>query len=261
MISINSSFLRFLNILTYALMIIVNGLAGGTTIIGGKTTAQISDANPTLITPAGYTFSIWGVIYILLGVFVLYQALPTQQSREYVDRIGYLFSISNSLNVLWIFLWQFEHLALSVIVIFLLLATLIMIYLRLEIGKSRAPLRERIAFHVPFSVYLGWITIASIANVAIALVSAGWSGFGIGPEIWAVTALVAALLIALMVVMARRDLAYGLVVIWALIGIAVNHGANQAIVALTMISVTILAIISTIVTLLKVRHTNKVASF
>ncbi|MEM4497448.1 MAG: tryptophan-rich sensory protein [Nitrososphaerota archaeon] len=109
MISINSSFLRFLNILTYALMIIVNGLAGGTTIIGGKTTAQISDANPTLITPAGYTFSIWGVIYILLGVFVLYQALPTQQSREYVDRIGYLFSISNSLNVLWIFLWQFEH--------------------------------------------------------------------------------------------------------------------------------------------------------
>jgi benzodiazapine receptor len=161
--------LKWLNAVAFVAVVFVNSLAGSTTLIGGKTTAQISDANPTLITPAGYVFSIWGVIYVLLGVFVVFQALPSEKGREFREKVGWLFILSSILNIVWLFLWQFEYLVLSVIVMFLLLAALILIYLRLEIGKSKVQLREKIAFHLPFSVYLGWITIASIANVAATL--------------------------------------------------------------------------------------------
>ncbi|MEM2889528.1 MAG: tryptophan-rich sensory protein [Candidatus Bathyarchaeia archaeon] len=137
-----SSLLKWLNIVAFAVMVVVNGLAGSTTIIGGKNTAQISDANPTLVTPAGYVFSIWGIIYILLGIFVFYQALPNQQAKEFGAKVGYLFIASSILNIVWLFLWQFEYLVFSVFVMFLLLATLIAIYLRLQVGKSTVSLRN-----------------------------------------------------------------------------------------------------------------------
>ena len=177
-------------------------------------------------------FAIWGIIYVLLGVFVIFQALPSQKGKEYTKKIGWLFVLSCIINIAWLFLWQFRFLSLSVVLMFLLLATLIMIYLRLGIGKSPATLRERLATQMPFSVYLGWITIASIANVSAALVSVNWNGFGIGPSIWASLIIIVALLIALLVVATRKDIAYGLVIVWALIGIAVKQSGNQNIVML-----------------------------
>lgn len=238
----NSTLLKWTNIIAFALTVLVNGLAGSTTILGGKLTAEISDANPTLITPAGYVFSIWGVIYILLGTFVVFQALPSQKEKNYHERIGWLFVFSSLLNIAWLFLWQFEYLDLSVILMFLLLAALIAIYLRLNIGKSTVPLRERLAVHVPFSVYLGWITIASIANVTVTLVSVEWDGFGISQETWAFLIVIIALLITLLVVATRKDLAYGLVVVWALLGIAVKQSGDQNIVTTTEISAVVIVI-------------------
>jgi benzodiazapine receptor len=234
--------LKWLNAVAFVAVVFVNSLAGSTTLIGGKTTAQISDANPTLITPAGYVFSIWGVIYVLLGVFVVFQALPSEKGREFREKVGWLFILSSILNIVWLFLWQFEYLVLSVIVMFLLLAALILIYLRLEIGKSKVQLREKIAFHLPSSVYLGWITIASIANVAATLVSVNWDGFGISPETWAIIIAMTALLIAILVVLTRKDVAYGLVVIWAFLGTAVKQSSNQNIVITTEVGAIILAI-------------------
>jgi hypothetical protein len=242
MVAISSALLRWLNLAAFVAVVLVNGLAGSTTLIGGKTTAQVSDANPTLITPAGYVFSIWAVIYALLGVFVVFQALPSERGRDFRGKVGWLFIISSVLNVFWLFLWQFEHLIFSVIVMFLLLATLTLIYLRLEIGKSKVQLREKIAFHLPFSVYLGWITIASIANVAVALVSVEWDGFGINSETWAIIITITALLIAILVVLTRKDIAYGLVVIWALLGIAAKQSTNQNILITTEVCAIILAI-------------------
>jgi benzodiazapine receptor len=242
MAATNSALPKWLNILTFLFTVLVNGLAGSTTILGGKNTAQISDANPALITPAGYVFSIWGAIYILLGVFVVFQALPSEKEKDYQKRIGWLFVLSSLLNIAWLFLWQFEYLSLSVVLMFLLLATLISIYLRLNIGKSTAPLREKLAVHLPFSVYLGWITIASIANVAVTLVSVNWDGFGISPETWAALIIIIALLITLLVIATRKDVAYGLVIIWALVGIAVKQSENQNIVMITEISAIIVAI-------------------
>ena len=244
----SSNFLRYANIIFFGLTVVVNSLAGGTTLIGGQVTAAVSDANPTLITPAGYVFSIWGVIYMLLGVFVVYQALPSQQGKEYQSKIGWLFVLSSLINIGWLFLWQFEYLSLSVVLMFLLLATLISIYVRLRIGKSAVSLRERLAVQLPFSVYLGWITIASIANVAATLVSIGWDGFGISPETWAILVVAVALIITILMLFRRKDVAYSLVIIWALVGIGVKQSGNQTIVMLAEISAAIVAIalISTI---------------
>jgi len=238
----NSALLKWGNIVAFVLTVLVNGLAGSTTILGGKNTAQISDAYPTLITPAGYVFAIWGIIYVLLGVFVVFQALPSEKGKDYQKRIGWLFVLSSLLNIAWLFLWQFEYLGLSVVLMFLLLASLIAIYLRLNIGKSAVSLREKLAVQTPFSVYLGWITIASIANVAVTLVSVNWDGFGISQETWAILIIAVALLITLLVVATRRDVAYGLVIIWALVGIAVNQSGSQNIVMIAEISAGIVAL-------------------
>ncbi len=225
--------LNLSNIVAFVLMVMVNGLAGSTTLIGGQTTADVSDANPTLITPAGYVFAIWGVIYLLLAVFVIYQMLPSQQTKAFQEKIGWLFVLSSILNIVWLFTWQYEQLLLSVLIMFLLLGTLIAIYLRLDVGRAKVGMAERLAVHVPFSTYLGWITIASIANVASTLVSIDWDGFGIAPETWAIIIILIALAIAVLVAVTRRDIAYGLVIIWAFIGIAAEQSADQTIVTLT----------------------------
>ncbi len=241
--SSSSDLLRWSNIVAFVLVIIVNGVAGSTTAIGGRNTADVSNMNPTLITPAGYTFAIWGVIYVLLGIFVIYQALPRTRSRTFQQKVGWLFVLSSILNILWIFAWQNEFLPLSVLLIFLLLTFLILIYLRLDIGRSNVSRNERLAVHLPFSVYLGWITIASIADVAATLVSVNWNGFGISPEAWAVLAILVALLIACLVAYVRKDVAYELVIVWAFLGIAVDQGAHQVVQALLLASIVVVAIV------------------
>ncbi len=252
MLSSSAKTLKPANIIFYVLTIVINSLAGGTTLIGGRLTATVSDSNPTLITPAGYVFSIWGIIYILLGAFVVYQALPSRSNRGFTEKIGWLFVLSSIINIAWIFVWQFEYLIISVVLIFLLLASLIAIYVHLGVGKSKVGLDDRLAVHLPFSVYIGWITIASIADVATTLVSLKWNGGGISPETWAVLVVALALVITALMLVTRKDIAYSLVVIWALVGIAVKQSANQTIVLVTEISAVIVAVmlIATIVAII-----------
>ena len=233
--------LKGANIAAFVVTLIVNS-AAGIGLLNGISTGAVSDKYATLITPAGYVFSIWSVIYILLFVFVVYQALPSQNGKMFHQKISVLFLLSSIFNILWIFLWQYEFITLSVPVIFALLASLIAIYLRLNIGRSNVPMRERLCVHLPFSVYLGWITIASIADVAAALVSVNWDGFGISNEAWAILVVIVALIITLLVTFTRRDIAYDLVIIWALVGIAVKQSAYQNIVYTTEISAVIIAI-------------------
>ena len=125
---------------------------------------------------------------------------------------------------------------------FMLLASLIAIYLRLNIGKSKVSLREKLAIHMPFSVYLGWITIASIADVAVTLVSVGWDSFGVNQETWATLIIIIALLITLLVTVTRKDIAYGLVIIWALVGIAMKQSGSQNVVIIAETSAIIVTI-------------------
>jgi len=233
--------LKAANIVAFAVTLIVNVMAT-TALIGGISTAQVSDNYLTLVTPAGYVFSIWSVIYILLLIFVIYQAMPKQKDRPFHREISYFFVLSCILNIIWLFLWQYQQLVVSIFLMLGLLGSLIAIYLRLNIGKSKVPLKERIAVHLPFSVYLGWITVATIANISAALVSLNVGGLGIGATNWAVLVIVVAVLITLIVLATRKDIAYSLVLIWALAGIMVKQAANQTVAMAAEISAIVIAI-------------------
>jgi benzodiazapine receptor len=236
-----TTLLQSLNIVAFILTLVVNGLASAVAL-NGKTTAEVSDLYPTLVTPAGYVFAIWGVIYVLLLIFVIFQALPSQREKPFLRNISGFFVLSSVLNVLWLFLWHYDQIALSVVPMFALLATLIMIYLRLNIGKVAVSLKEKACVHLPFSVYLGWITVASIANVSAALVSVQWDGFGLASDLWSVLVIAVALLITLTVIATRKDVAYGLVLIWALVGITVKQSAYPNVAVAAEVSAVVIAV-------------------
>lgn len=212
------------NVLAYLATVIVNILAN-VLPLNGQTTGQVSDRYPVLFTPAGYVFAVWFVIYVFLGGFAIYQALPGQRQHPDLQRVGYLFALASLANIAWIFTWHYGLLPLSLIAMLVLLGSLIAIYLRLNIGRRQVPVRERWLLQVPFSLYLGWITVATIANVSVLLFSLGWDGFGLDPITWTVIILLIGLAITLAVLASRGDIAFGLVIIWAYAGIYVRQQA------------------------------------
>jgi hypothetical protein len=216
--------LRLLNAAGYVLVLVVNALANALPI-NNKTTGQLSGQYPNLFVPAGLTFSIWGVIYLLLGVFVVYQLLvhPRRGAAPSAGRMGPAFVISCLANAGWIFAWHYERVFLSLAVMLILLLSLIRIYLRLGIGRPGATRKEKIVVHLPFSVYLGWISIATIANATAFLVDIRWNRFGLGEPFWAVLMISAGIVLALLMLSTRRDVFYALVVDWALAGILLKR--------------------------------------
>jgi len=195
--------------------------------INNRTTGELSALYPNLFVPAGLTFSIWGLIYALLSIFVIYQLIPSvrrdAQRTAFIQRIGPLFFISCLANIGWIFAWHYENVSLSLLLMLILLGCLIAIYLRLNIGKTEAIKTEKYLVHLPFSVYLGWITIATIANVTALLVDISWNMFGLGEQFWAVAVIIVGIAVALSVVLTRKDIYYCLVVDWALLGILLKR--------------------------------------
>jgi hypothetical protein len=221
--------LQITNVVGFMAVVAVNILANALPI-NGKTTAELSDSYPNLFVPAGYVFAIWGVIYLLLLAFTVYQASPKRMGAQFLNRIGWFFGLSCATNVVWIFLWHYELLFPSLIAMFALLGSLIMIYLRLDIGRGDPPREERFYVHLPFSVYLGWITVAPIANVVAALVNINWDGFGLGEVTWTVVMITVAVALTLLNIQTRGDVGYTLVIIWALGGIVAKQMAIQPIV-------------------------------
>lgn len=210
------------NILITLLTIIVNGLAV-LLPLNGKTTQELSDALPNFFVPAGLTFSIWGVIYILWIVFAIYQARDLWKKDEipmpFISQITWLYILSGVLNSAWIFLWHYQYVGLSLLIMILLLCCLLALYLRLKIGKIKVSTKEKLCVHVPFSVYLGWISVATIANVTAYLVSIQWDGFGIDQMTWTIIAIALGTLLTYLMLALRKDIAFGLVVLWAFFGI------------------------------------------
>lgn len=221
---------HLLNIVALVAVIIVNTLAN-TLPLNGISTGEISDSYPSLFTPAGYVFSIWGLIYLLLAVFVVYQALPAHRGNPRLERLGYLFVISCALNIGWLFAWHYLQIPLSLLLMLGLLATLILSYERLEIGRSEVSRGERWGVRLAFSIYLGWITVATVANASVVLlelgVRPGWTA-----PFWALVAIVAATLVGLNVLRRRHDAAFVLVLVWAFVGIAVRQWGNDALLVL-----------------------------
>lgn len=217
----NNTVLKILNILGFAGMLAVNA-AASLVPINNLTMAEVSGMYPALFTPAGYVFSIWGLIYLLLLGFVIYQARDLFSSQKlpmpFVERIGPCFFISCLLNAAWIFAWHYLKIGLSLVIMLALLATLIFIYLRLNAKQDTSP---HFWVHLPFRVYLGWIIIATIANVSALLVSVGWQWVGLRPDLWTVAMIVAAVAITSVFIWRYRDWAVAAVAVWGLVGIAV----------------------------------------
>jgi len=245
------------NIAGFIATVVVNFLAVGLPL-NNKTTQQLSDALPNLFVPAGITFSIWSVIYILLGVFAIYQGkdLFKQEKDDlsFLDKISYFFILSSIANVAWIFFWHYELVPISLIMMLILFISLLALYLRLDIGKGDASKQERNFIHLPISVYFGWITTATVANVTALLVSLNWDGFGIAEEIWAVVILIVVALIYVLTVLTRNDIAYGLVGVWSTLGIVLKQITIAPVVGITALIVLIvigLAITKVVVSKLK----------
>jgi hypothetical protein len=210
--------------------VVVNALANALPL-AGKTTGQLSDQYPNLFVPSGLTFLIWGVIYILLTIYVTYGIIQSvkmpAQAAAFSRRIGFLFIITCIANVAWIFSWHYEKLPLSLIFMVILLGTLAAIYIRLKIGRSSAGPAAKYLVHLPMSIYFGWITVATIANVTAVLVAYKWNRFGISEQLWAIIMIGVGTGLALVVLFNRKDLFYALVVDWAVLGILIKRTADK----------------------------------
>lgn len=216
---------QYTNLIVAIATIVFNILANALPL-NGQNTGDISDRFKVFFVPAGYVFSIWGIIYIGWVAFAIYQLLPAQRNNPRLQKIGYLFAVNGVANIAWLFLWHYEYFALTVVVMLIILLTLIAIYLRLQIGKVKVDSRERWCVDIPFSIYLGWITVATIANVTSLLYFVRWNGWGISPEIWTLIMLTVGVVVASAMILTRGDIAYTLVIIWAFVGIAIKHAGT-----------------------------------
>ncbi len=231
---------KIIVILTFLAMVITNSLAN-IIPINGQNTGEVSDSYQNLFAPAAITFSIWGLIYLLLAIYTLYQIFFYKNEKN-LKKVGIVFSISSLANTAWIFSWHYDIIILSMILMLVLLISLIMINLTLKDEVN-------VVVTIPFSVYFGWITVATIANATTLLVSINWNGFGISEEIWSVVVILVGMVIGTVTMLRLKDIAYGLVLVWAYIGILIKHmsasGFNneyKSIVTTTSISIVIFII-------------------
>ena len=216
---------QWANILGVILAITINTLAV-TLPLNGQDTGEISDRFKVFFVPAGYVFSIWGVIYLGWVAFAIYQALPAHRDEPRLERLGFLFALSCLFNAGWLFCWHYNLFGLSVFVMLILLGLLIASYVALDIGRTKVSTFEKWSVDIPFSLYLGWITVATVANVSDYLYFINWNGFGIVPQVWAVIMIVVATLLGLAMTLLRRDSVYALVLVWAFVGIAVKQAGE-----------------------------------
>ena len=206
--------------------LVVNGLAGSTTLLGGVDTAAVSDKYANLFAPAGFTFVIWAAIYLALIVFLLYiwniwKIKKPHLKPQDAESILKHFTVISLLNIAWLFAWQYQFLGLSVLIMAALAVTLLLLHKKTASLKLNR--QEDYAVKMPFSLYAGWITVAAIANVTTWLVSIGWHGGGIPESGWTVIMLVVGAVVGLTTALKRMDWVYLAVFIWAYIGIAYKH--------------------------------------
>ncbi len=232
---------QILVIASVVVTLIVNGLANALPL-NGQNTGQISDRFHVYFVPAGYVFSIWGLIYIGIIAYAIYQALPSQRENPRLRATGWWIILGGIANSAWIFLWHYNQFPLTLVAMLVLLATLIVTYLRLGIGRTTVTAGEKWAVHLPFSIYLGWISVATVANVSDVLDYLKWDRFGISPEIWMSIVLALVLVIAVWMNFSRRDVAYAAVLLWALAGISVKQAAVPAVAIPTWITFSLVAL-------------------
>lgn len=223
--------LAILNAVFFIITIIANGLATSLPL-NGKDPRELSELYPNFFVPAPLTFSIWGIIYLLLFAFIIYQLIEVlridRPSGSFSNRISFWFIISCVANASWIVAWHYLYVGLSVAIMLLLLFALLQIYQRLGVGITEVSRLDTYLVHLPFSVYVGWISVATVANITAALVNFDWGAFGLAPHIWAVLMIVTVTGLGIAMLLRRNDPYYVAVLVWAFAGIAVKQSADEA---------------------------------
>lgn len=230
--------LQVANIIALIATVVVNYLSN-TGIFNNSTMASVSARYQNFFTPSGYAFSIWGVIYLLLAAFVVYQARGISGRREtpaVVEKVGWLFVISCVANSAWVMAWLYDFTGLSVLIMIVLLASLWLIIVRTRMEMDVIPIKKIALTWWPFAIYLGWISVALIANIAAWFTKIGWNGFGLSPVAWTVIMICVAGIVYLGLTWARNLRESAMVGVWALIAVAVaNWGTTPAVVNAALI--------------------------
>ncbi len=238
---------QIITILATLITITINGVAN-VLPLNGLTTGEISDRFDIYFFPAGYAFSIWGLIYLGLIIYTVYQALPAQKDNQALKRIAPAYWLGSLANSLWIFLWHFEVFPLTLIAMLGLLSSLLYIYLQLKNSEGS----QKWLVKLPFSVYLGWITVATVANTSQFLFYFNWGGWGITSAVWAVIMIAVASLLGLLMIWRENDTPYLLVLVWAFIGITVSQAPTAIVTTAAWTAVAVL-VVGVLITLIKHR--------
>ena len=241
-------FLQFANLATLLFTIWVNYYTNTQQV--GVSMKAISDQYLNLFTPAGYAFSIWGVIYVALLAFSVYQLLDVftpKVNNDFVLKIGGWFILANLANAAWVVAFINNHVGLSVLIMAVLFAALLKIVLNLNMERWDAPFVTIAFIWWPVSAYFGWINVAAMANVSAWLTSLGWTGAPFSPTFWAVTMLLIATLIFITMIWKRNMREYATAAVWGIVAIGVKNANSNDIVAYTAYAVAVVIIINTMV--------------
>lgn len=221
--------LQIFNGIAFGSTIFINYLSN-TGILDGKTIGSVSNNIKSLFTPAGYAFSIWGFIYLLLLGFSIYQGrslFKKGKENGFVEKIGFWFIFSCFANCTWVFCWIYEYTGLSCIFIFLLLISLLKIVINLNTNLEKVSTLKFTFLHLPFIIYGGWVTVASVANVSSFLMKINWNGFGLSDEFWTILMIVIAVIINVIILYSRKMYGFALVGAWALIAIGIANSNKE----------------------------------
>lgn len=223
-------------------------------LIGNTNMGEVSAKYESVFTPAGITFSIWGIIYIGLFVFTIYhlkqayKADAHAEANQVLQKIGYLFVLNNIATTAWVFAWLNEYVTLSLVLMIIQLYTLIRIHIDLKIYDPYKSKISKLCTQVPLSLYFGWISIATIANASAFLVYIGWDGAGISAIAWTNILIAVATILGAFIITYRNNPYFGLVVLWALYGIylkrvEVNEILYQDVIKAVWISFSLISIL------------------
>jgi len=234
---------RILLIVTLILTLVANFLANALPL-NGLTTGEISDAYPILFVPAGYVFSIWGVIYLGLFAFTVYSVTKKGLADPRVDAVAGWVVASNLFNFVWIFLWHYEQFPLTLIAMGRLLISLLATYVKLRVGLEKRSWQGKLLVDTPFSIYLGWVTVAVVANVSQVLYVLGWRGAPLTEPLWTVILLGVAGLLGILMIFLRKEAAYPAVLVWAFIGIWVKQSEMPMVAMTALVGAIVLGVLA-----------------
>ncbi|MEM9830188.1 MAG: tryptophan-rich sensory protein [Bacteroidota bacterium] len=219
--------IRWIVVVLFIATLAMNYLSQGV-LFEGQTIGAVSDKYSTLITPAGYAFAIWGLIYLTLGAYVYHQAFRADRTQYAYTQAAFPLILNLIANSAWLVAFQLEYIALSVVIMLVILVTLIQL-VTLWTNDRTVPAWEKWQMRIPFTLYLGWISVATIVNFSVLIKYTGWNALGLSEPIWVMIMTSVGAALALLVLFATRSKLYPLVFVWAYVAIAVAQQDNQLI--------------------------------